>query len=650
VIFFRSTPSRTLAAAAAASIVCAALLTGCGIDTVDHSISGTSALQGTVHGGQQPVSGAVIQLYAVGSAGNGSSATPMLAGAPLLTGADGTFNLTNRYTCGKSSLGTTIVSPSNQVYIVATLGNPGLSPAVTNAKLAMMTALGDCASLPSASYVEINEVTTAAAAWALAPFITVSPVAGVTATNVGASSTNVSGITNAFLDAALLADSSTGLPADLTAKPNLTVETPKLISLANAIASCVNSDGTTGCAPLVAAATPTGSLVPPVDTLAAALNIVKNPGENVEAVFQAGSDRPPFGGGLSTFPNDWTMSLTVTGGGMDSPTAMAIDSQSNVWVVSHNSPVSVFGAQGQLLSGTGYGSGIVYKSNGIAIDINDDVWVTDYNNTGNSSGPVLKILGLKSGAAGTIVQSGGSPGFYTDIIYPFAVSADTNGNMFVDNIGGNGTVTVLNSDGSIYVNSDQVSGGMLGGEHSAFANDIAVDANHGYWIPDGNRGVIHVTADGVSRTTDNCCYSSFGVATDAYGSLWVTNLLNGSISEVAEDGSKTLTEVTGGGLDYPMYIAVDAAQNLWISNDTRSFVEFAGNANALLAGQPISPSTGAHDDGGYGLDSGLSEPNYIAPDRSGNLWLADQVNNSVVMFFGLATPTVTPIQPIPSAP
>jgi sugar lactone lactonase YvrE len=561
---------------------------------------------------------------------------------PVLTGSDGSFDITGKYTCGQSAENQPINSPSNQVYLVATLGDPGLNPAATNPALSMVTALGDCSKLPNASYVEVNEITTAAAAWALAPFST-------SYASIGAKASNVSGIQNAFLDAALLADSSTGLPATLAS--NLTVESAKLISLANAIASCVNSDGATGCMPLFTAATPAGSLVGPADTFAAALNIVQNPGQNVEAVFKTIGDRPPFAGGLTTWPNDWTMSLTVTGGGMNSPTAMAIDAASNVWVVSQNGPLSAFNAQGTPLSATGYGAGVLDKSQGIAVDTHGDIWVTDYNAHFAGSGAVIKFLGVNSGATGplgTVVENGSNPGFVTDIYYPFAVSADTNGNVFIANEG-NGSGTVLTTNGSVYVNADNVSGGYLGGTQSAFPNDIAVDASDGFWIPDGNYSVIHISADGVAQTT-TCCYTSYGLATDSYKNVWVANLLNDSISEVGNDGTLLLDRITGGGLDFPEYVAVDAAQNVWVSNLLAAISEFAGQGNTLAAGTPISPSTGAHGAGGYGLDSDMSEPNYIAPDRSGNLWVSNQSNNSITMFYGIAAPTATPIQPIPTAP
>jgi hypothetical protein len=627
------------------SLSAAALLTGCGIGTVDHSSSGTFAVQGVVFGGQQPVNHAKIQLYTVGSSGNASGATPMIADGTVQSDVHGNFDITGAYKCGESNAvpATAIPAGSNQVYIVATDGNPGLT--ADNPAMVLIAALGDCSVLATTQFIEINEVTTAAAAWALAPFMT-------SETNVGATLDNsdvaagTSGIANAFLDAGLLADTSTGLATVFPTGSNLKVETDKLYALANSIASCVNSEGGAGCSPLFLAATPTGG-TPPSDTLTAALNIVKNPGENVLAVYAAKSGFTPFPSAYTKAPNDWTMSLTVTGGAIKTPTVLAIDSQSNVWVVSQNGPLTEFSAQGTLLSGLGYGVGVLDKSQGIAIDTNDDVWVTDYNAHFANYGAIIKFLGEKSGsAAGTVVQntedaSQSYPGFFSYIYYPTAVSADTNGKVFVTNAGYG--ATVLNSVGSVYSQD-------LGGAISAYPNAIAVDANHGYWIPDDNYSVIHVSAAGVVTPT-TCCHTSFGVATDSYNNVWVANEGNDTISAVQDDGAPLLTQVTGGGLENPIFVAVDAAQNVWFSNFFSSISEFAGKAGPLApGGTPISPTLGAYGTGGYGLDARLGEPKSIVPDRAGNIWVTNQDYNNLTMFFGLATPTVTPIRPVPIAP
>src|ERR1700744_6530548 len=77
-----------------------------------------AARHGLVHGGQQPVTGATIQLYAVGTTGDGSAATRLLLPAPV-SDANGTFDITGTFTCP---------SAASLVYIVASGGNHGLAP------------------------------------------------------------------------------------------------------------------------------------------------------------------------------------------------------------------------------------------------------------------------------------------------------------------------------------------------------------------------------------------------------------------------------------------------------------------------------------------------------------------------------------------
>ncbi len=140
-------------------------------------------------------------------------------------------------------------STAEPLYIVATGGN-ATSATGSNAALALMAVLGPCGQLSSSTPIVLNELTTVAAAWALAPFIT-------SATNVGASATNAHGIANAFLNAQLLATTATGKAPTLPA--NLSVESAKLYALANALHPCVVSASANACSTLFAAATsPTG--------------------------------------------------------------------------------------------------------------------------------------------------------------------------------------------------------------------------------------------------------------------------------------------------------------------------------------------------------------------------------------------------------
>ncbi|WP_353072834.1 hypothetical protein [Tunturiibacter gelidiferens] len=93
------------------------LLAGCSQRSGVASGAATVAslrLHGTAYGGDQPVSGATIQLYAVGTTGDGSASTPLLTQA-VTSDSSGEFTLTGDYQCP---------SASTQVYLTAAGGNP----------------------------------------------------------------------------------------------------------------------------------------------------------------------------------------------------------------------------------------------------------------------------------------------------------------------------------------------------------------------------------------------------------------------------------------------------------------------------------------------------------------------------------------------
>lgn len=110
-----------------------------------------------VHGGQQPVSNSLIQLYAVGASGNASTVTQLLS-KPVYTDVDGDVDATGLYTCP---------SASTIVYIVSSGGNPRLASGGVDSSIALMAILGLCGDLNDDSFVFINEVTTVGAIWPL---------------------------------------------------------------------------------------------------------------------------------------------------------------------------------------------------------------------------------------------------------------------------------------------------------------------------------------------------------------------------------------------------------------------------------------------------------------------------------------------------
>ena len=158
-----------------------------------------------MYAGQTPLSGANVFIYAAGSAGYGSGATSLLNGAgSVTTDRSGGFNIAGAYTCP---------SDSTQVYAVAVGGDAGSG---ANSSSVLMSALGSCSNLASTQFV-LNEATTVASVYALAQFMT----SGSTA--VGSSSTNKSGLVNAFRTVTNLYDSETGKTRSTTPAGNGTV-------------------------------------------------------------------------------------------------------------------------------------------------------------------------------------------------------------------------------------------------------------------------------------------------------------------------------------------------------------------------------------------------------------------------------------------
>jgi hypothetical protein len=414
--------------AIAACAVAAALLTGCGTGlapSVTEAASGTAGMgriQGAVHGGQQPVSGSTIQLYAVTTEGYNAPATAMLT-VPVTTGANGTFSITGDYNC----------SGVDQVYIVATGGNPGLAGNTNNGALALMAALGSCSSLlanASTTFINVNEVTTVAGAWSLARFMS-SP------TNAGTSASNVLGVHNAFATAGKIANLSTGSAPGIALPAGATLPVAEVNTLANILSSCINSNGSiasgTTCANLFAATTPPGGPAP-ADTLTAAINIAHYPSNSVPALFALATPSAAFQPALTAAPTNWLIGIHHTGGGLSQPTGVAVDATGNVWVSNTANSVSEFSPIGAALSpAAGYTAGSLSHPSAIAIDLSGNAWVT------NLTGSVTSIAPL--GASATNFTAGG-------FNQPSSIAIDGSGNVWVTN-GGNSTVSGLSSTGSV---------------------------------------------------------------------------------------------------------------------------------------------------------------------------------------------------------
>ena len=138
--------------------------------------SGLPHISGVVHGGQSPISGAAIQLYAANMTADLGVSAPLLT-STVTTANDGTFSITGKYTCPTTN---------PPVYLVSTGGNPGLGGSVNNTDIVLMASLGLCSTLTNSTYVVINEFSTVGMAYLVAPFMQDATHIGASPTNFGA--------------------------------------------------------------------------------------------------------------------------------------------------------------------------------------------------------------------------------------------------------------------------------------------------------------------------------------------------------------------------------------------------------------------------------------------------------------------------------
>jgi hypothetical protein len=238
--------------------------------------------EGTVFGGHTPVSGASVQLYAVGANGDGSPALPLLP-SPATTDANGNFNIFGAYTCPAGN---------PLVYLVATGGSP--SPGTVNPNLSLIAALGPCSGITASTPIVINELTTVAAVYSLAPFIS-SPAA------IGSGASDAAALASAFTQASQLVDPGTGTTPGTNVPAGTTIPVAQLNTVASVLASCVNSPGGkagdgSNCGNLFSLTTPPTipATAPATNTVAALLNLANNPALNTPSIYALLPPNPPF--------------------------------------------------------------------------------------------------------------------------------------------------------------------------------------------------------------------------------------------------------------------------------------------------------------------------------------------------------------------
>lgn len=637
----------------------AGLLAGCSSSfapsPVEPNQTSIGTIQGIARGGQAPITGSQIYLFAAGTGGYGTSATSLItsgkpgvtcnpsSGMPYAalngacyvgTDANGNFSLGGDFTC----------TQGQQVYMVSTGGNPGQSRTVNNTAIVQMAALAECPAggdLGSkVPYLVINEVTTVAFAYAMGGFAT-------NAFNVSSDATGAAAIANALANANNIVNLQYG-QAPTAARGNSNSINPqsKIYALANILAACVNtpSGAAVQCANLFRyAATSSGAQA--TDESSAIFNIVHNQAKNVASLWNLSPTTPIFAPTLKGQPTDWTMPVIYTGV-FGSPSGMAFDASGNAWIADTTSnavvKVDPQGAVSSYTNGGNFGS-----IAGVAVNpVTGTIWASD------ASKDAVYILD-STGSLLTTITTG-------KLNKPAGIAFDRSGNGYVVNSGA-------------YVVGEYTSAGELIGNSSypsaqGYSKGIAVDYLGNVYTAagSGNTGVgvlLAGTTAGQFFSGSNAG-GTYAIALDATSNTALSPSKNWTVQ------NNVWTMATGGfGWRYYLYtsgdqfagivggtyigwtggispgstpssLAFDGAGSLWVANATPA------SSSYPLSGFTVSNSYGltAMATNGFSTGAGATGAYMAAPDGSGNVWVLNK-DGSVSQMLGLSTPVATPMAP-----
>jgi hypothetical protein len=617
---------------------CCVALGGCSNDGgfigTSFSVTGAS-LAGKLLSGNLPVSGAHVYLMAVATTGYGKPSVSLLdsgstgsqdsVGAYVVTGTDGSFTIPGFYSC----------SAQTDLYVYTSGGDSGLGQ---NSAATELAAIGPCPQVGAVvPPVIVNEITTVAMSFALAGFAN-------DALHVASSGSSLAltGVANAFVNASHLGPNTTGVAPTMIPSGSATVPQATIDTLANILSSCIHSAGagSPACGALLDSA---GSAPPSSDTASAMIAVAHSPANNVATLFAQQPSTPPFAPYLTAVPNDFSLGLVFTGGGMNLTNGMAVDAMGNVWSTNNSYYLTEISSAGVFLSGTdGYFSG-AYTPGPIALDLNGNVWIGNGAHTINGPGSIFELS-----SNGTVLS--GANGYGFDLLRtPEGLAIDASNNIWVTDTASDDVVE--------FSNTGQVLSGTKGFTGGGISNpyQLAITSSGNVWITSAtNYSISAISNTGVPLTpstgvTGAGFFGGTSLAIDHQNNVWaVAEGSGGQISKISPNGvilsgSGYATNALKGANPAGVTIAIDGDGNAWAPSGSQTIVELS-NVGETLSGAS-----------GYG--GGIApDAQYLVVDGSGDVWVSNSIYTPpptrgaagvytwrITEMIGVAAPVVTPL-------
>ena len=314
---------------------------------------------------------------------------------------------------------------------------------------------------------------------------------------------------------------------------------------------------------------------------------------------------------------------------------------------------------------------------GVAVDGSGNLFIAD---SGNQRIRKVAANGIITTVAGngTVGYSGdGGAATNAALNYPQGLAVDGLGNLFVADtsnacirkVAPNGIITTVAGNGTFGYSGD---GGLAANAALNNPESVAVDGLGSLFIADTDNSRIRkvnpsgiiatVAGDGTfgfsgddSTATIAALDHPFGAAVDDSGNLFIADTYNQRIREVAPNG--IITTVAGDGIPgyfgngwpavaaemhFPESMVVDASDNLVFADSDNERIRKIYDLVFIttVAGDGTAGYSG---DGGAATLAELNNPEGVAMDDLGNLFIADAANNRVRQVGQSPTLTLTSV-------
>ncbi|MEO6995369.1 MAG: MBG domain-containing protein [Lacunisphaera sp.] len=353
------------------------------------------------------------------------------------------------------------------------------------------------------------------------------------------------------------------------------------------------------------------------------------------------------------------------------PDGVAVDAAGNVYVAdTANSTIrkitatgvvtTLAGAAGNFGSTDGTGRAALFSGPyGVAVDGSGNVYVAD---TGNHVIREITAAGVVTTIAGTAGNYGAADGTGSAAQFdnPMGIAVDGSNNIYVADVS-NSTIRKIAPGGVVTTLAGKA--GVVGaadGTGSAaqfrYAPGVSVDGSGNVYVADWNNFTIRkITPAGVVTTLAGL--AGYGGATDGTGgaarfnyppgvavssttgNVYVADYYNYTIRKITSGGVVTtlaglassagFANGTGGAAQFnePQGVAVDGAGNVYVADTANHVIRkiTAAGVTTTLAGTAGSP--GSAD--GSGSAAQFNSPSGLAVDGSGNVYVADANNGTI---------------------